>query len=112
MRHDDHLAQARQRGDKADESEAVEAAGPHGKPTTSECRRQKKPHLVAALHEALGQVVNVVLHATKIGIEEIGDHEDAVRAGLHFHRRDAGRSRAGGNGSGLRMAAPYLRGQF
>jgi len=39
------------------------------------------PHLVARVDQALGQLVDVVLHAPKVGIEKVGDHEHAVAAG-------------------------------
>ncbi len=40
---------------------------------------------MALADQALGQLVYVILHATKIGIEEVADHEDAVPV-LPCHR--------------------------
>lgn len=36
---------------------------------------------MAQLEEALGEVIHVILDATKVGIEKIGDHQDRMLLG-------------------------------
>lgn len=37
---------------------------------------------MATLQETLREVIDVILHSAKIGVEEIGDHENAMARGL------------------------------
>jgi hypothetical protein len=34
--------------------------------------------------EALRQIIDVVLHTSKVGIEEVRDHENAMLAAIHL----------------------------
>jgi hypothetical protein len=55
---------------------------------------QSAAHLVSPVDEALSQLVNMVLYAAEVGVEEVTDHQDAqalaapILCRLLIHRHD------------------------